>query len=257
MAGWMHERMRLSEDVGLATAPQVRIDAGEPSARVQVRNLQCSLTGPCDAWSRQGRPQPALISVEVWLREPFETSSATDAVTADTVHYGLLAKAVNGTLKRLERAGAEDPVAQPASPSCLSDCLGAVWEDLVDGTGDTPPFLNTTTISYLRVSIQLTKASLAGDGPTLTWAASFQRDGKLSLHARSLAIHGIRIPILIGVNANERMAKQRVIAHLDIEPMEQWADSHCEIESVLVEVSEYFFEENVPTRVSDRADECA
>lgn len=78
----------------LVSTWQVRAEAGEPPAIVRVRNLQSVMTAGRDAWGRAAKPQPVLLSSEVSFARAFETSSARDAVDAETVHYGNLSKAL-------------------------------------------------------------------------------------------------------------------------------------------------------------------
>ncbi|KAK0387642.1 hypothetical protein NLU13_3887 [Sarocladium strictum] len=204
---------------------------------IRVRNLQVTLRGPKDAWGRAGKSQPALVSVEVRMRNSFGLSSEMDQVQADTVHYGLLAK---GVLRIMEETNHSES---------LGSSVGTIWASFTghaDLKGSVPsgdPFLNIRQVEYLRVAIKVTKASLLGEGVSLSCAAAFA-DGVPTAVASSLEIHGLRIPTLVGVNANERTAKQIVLAHLRVEDFTDLKeDLHVDLEAVVTRViSESSFE---------------
>lgn len=229
----------------LKTSWQVKTAAGEPSAIIRVKNLQSSISGPHDAWGRQGRPQPLLVSAEVLLNQPFGSSSATDAVESDTVHYGLLSKAILATLGRLQATSAQGG----AASSTLHQVLNNIWMDLtgfdVNGTKlveSSKPFLKMTVIRHLNVSVSLPKASLLGSGVELSASAVFQEQasGLLSVMARGMTLKllQLRVPTLIGVNDNERLAKQVVAADIGIERHHGEDDTYTQLEAVVVDVSD-------------------
>lgn len=58
----------------------------------------------------------------------------------------------------------------------------------------------------------------------------------LRSYARCLGLHGLRVPTLIGVNSNERAAKQMVVVHVEIDRFDVQEDIHTELESTIVEV---------------------
>ncbi|PTB79599.1 hypothetical protein M440DRAFT_1173684 [Trichoderma longibrachiatum ATCC 18648] len=236
---------------------RVRFLAGQPPAVVRVRNLQTSIAGPSDAWNRKGRPQPLCVSASVMLKEAFDTSSSADRVEADTVHYGLLSKAILASLEsqqQQQHQGAEKPdsaAARTSQPSSLRDVVNTVWNDLTgqDGNGrskvtdEEPEIINTSflkpsTIRCLELTVHLPKASLLGGGVSLTRIALFGRDGESRPQPRgmSLKIHDLRVPTLIGVNDNERKAKQVVVATIEIDKFNIEEDVFTMIEAEAVEV---------------------
>ncbi|KAL7816789.1 hypothetical protein V8C44DRAFT_321571 [Trichoderma aethiopicum] len=238
---------------------RVRFLAGQPPAVVRVRNLQTSIAGPSDAWNRKGRPQPLCVSASVMLKEAFDTSSSADRVEADTVHYGLLSKAILASLEsqqqqQQQHQGAEQPGSAAAStsqPSSLRDVVNTVWNDLTgqDGNGRSKvtdeeseiintSFLKPSTIRCLELTVHLPKASLLGGGVSLTRIALFGRDGESRPQPRgmSLKIHDLRVPTLIGVNDNERKAKQVVVATIEIDKFNIEEDVFTMIEAEAVEV---------------------
>ncbi|KAH8170154.1 dihydroneopterin aldolase domain-containing protein [Sarocladium implicatum] len=227
----------------LLTHSRVLSFADDSPSIIRVRDLKLTLTGPKDAWGRLGKPQPALVSVEVRLRKPFEASSARDEVAGDTVHYGLLAKGVMGFLGGLQGG------------TSLVRTTGALWQHLTGmpgvGASDSTPakaFLSMQSVAYLRVAIKLPKASLLGEGVTYSQAAVFGEleDGVIGETgvARSVRIEGLRVPTLVGVNANEREARQVVVANVDVQEMGGGLeDPYCELERVVVnDMSESSFQ---------------
>ncbi|KAF7551457.1 hypothetical protein G7046_g7721 [Stylonectria norvegica] len=231
------------------TAWQVQHAAGEPAAVIRVRNLQATIQGPHDAWGRPGRPQPVLISAEVTLSQPFGDSSSADAVAPDTVHYGLLSKAILGALKRLE----EKAEAGNHTPASLLVVLDTVWEGLTGLSvrsytfrSESSAFLNVSAIKHLLVTVDLPKASLLGSSVSFTASAAFGdtsgRKFGTQVQTRSLVLNlnGLRVPTLIGVNDNERKAKQIVVANIGIEGYHFLFpdDVYSQLENSIVDVME-------------------
>lgn len=225
----------------LQTTWQVQKAAGEPAAIIRVRNLQLTIEGPHDAWGRQGRPQPMLISAEVSLSQPFGSSSSTDVVAADTVHYGLLSKAILGTIKHYEETK------QIASMS-LYALLDVIWAHLtglylngVRARSEVKnPFLSLGVMSSLTVTVDLPKASLLGSAVSLSAMTRYEEgdDGNyIQGQALALTLKELRVPTLIGVNDNERLAKQVVVANISLEKFRDYKDNYTQLEAVVVEVS--------------------
>ncbi|KAH7163063.1 dihydropteroate synthase [Dactylonectria estremocensis] len=240
--------------VSLQTAWQLQIAEGQPSAAIRVRNVQSTIQGPHDAWGRPGRPQPILVSAEISLVQPFGRSSSADQVAPDTVHYGLLSKAIIATLKRLEMQAADGQVAT------LHGVLSSIWSDLTGlntlgasvNADKKEPFLALAFVRRLSVSIVLPKASLIGSGVSLSASAVFQES---SMTARGLVLNleGLRVPTLIGVNPNERLAKQIVVANIGIEKYRNDEDDYVPLEAVVVDaMTESSFEtlEALATKVA-------
>ncbi|KAL7946400.1 hypothetical protein V8C42DRAFT_320509 [Trichoderma barbatum] len=233
---------------------RVRFLAGQPPAVVRVRNLQTSIEGPSDAWNRKGRPQPLCVTASVMLKEAFDTSSTADKVEADTVHYGLLSKAIlaslEGRSQQLLHPEKSGSTARKNQFSSLRDIVNTIWEDLTgqDFNGRskvtdeesevTASFLKPSTIRCLELTVHLPKASLLGGGVSLTRIALFGRDGESRPQPRglSLKIHDLRVPTLIGVNDNEREAKQVVVASIEIDKFDIEKDIFTMIEGETVKV---------------------
>ncbi|KAK6864756.1 dihydroneopterin aldolase family protein [Apiospora arundinis] len=241
----------------LLTNWQVAAAAGEPLALVRVHNLQGTLPVGRDAWGRANKPQPALLSTEVSFQQPFHAAAAEDRVSSgDTAHYGNLSKRLRESLDQLS-----GPVQPPTNPDAArkadagegpsaADAFEMLWVGLtgrvVDGSRralplDQVPFLDAGKLRSLTLTINLPKASLLGAGVALAVTACFktglgeEKTNPLQSYARSLRIHGLHIPTLIGVNANERQAKQMVVADVEIDRLDTTRDIHPEVEKLVFE----------------------
>ncbi|OAA73238.1 Dihydroneopterin aldolase [Cordyceps fumosorosea ARSEF 2679] len=234
----------------LESAHQIARDFNLPApSTIKVKNLRATIQGPSDAWGRPDRPQPVAVSAAVSLDAPFGASSATDTVAGDTVHYGLLSKAVLSVLY------------SPALPArSLRSLLDTIWSEMTgfDSRGQDvrasaqkqqqiqqPPFLHFAALRALEISVHLPKATLLGDGVSLTVTGGFEPAADsdamvvkslMRQSAVSLKIHGLRVPTLIGVNSNERLAKQVVVASVEIDRLEDDLDVYPELEQVVVQV---------------------
>jgi dihydroneopterin aldolase len=253
LKSWIMPDPKRDPPAPLLTTWQVAAAAGEPFAVVRVRNLQGMVPVGRDAWGRSNKPQPALISTEVSFSRPFAAASAQDKVSAETAHYGNLSKNLLGSLELWasstpprgpEAAKEADRGDGPSS----ADVFELLWVGLtgrvVDGSTralplDRVPFLDTDRLRSLALTVHLPKASLLGLGVSQTVTACFKQGedkNPLNSYARSLRIHDLHIPTLIGVNANERTAKQMVVADVVIDRLDVKRDIHPEIERLVTEV---------------------
>lgn len=212
-------------------------DAPEQHSVIHVRNLQTSLAIGRDAWGRQGKLQPVLISISVSLKQPFESASSEDAVTESTIHYGTLSKAI------LEFCGQQEVDAENMrAQGIIRDRPLSVFSNNLIQHLNMPisgkPAILHAKVSWLQVKITLPKASLQGSGicfsDTMAWSDSPTAPPTKvsSLHLRDLQISAI-----IGVNTVERLAKQVVVANVTLEPWSNEADAYNELEQIVVKVS--------------------
>ncbi|KAH6853781.1 Dihydroneopterin aldolase-domain-containing protein [Chaetomium sp. MPI-CAGE-AT-0009] len=209
-----------------------------------------------DAWGRTHKAQPCTVSAEVAFHAPFATAAARDALGDDTVHYGTLSKAVLASVAGFEkkRAREAEAAAEAGGPGerTLRDVLACVWRDLtgleLDGRvcdetaaeGAAPAFLDVSKVRLLSVSVALPKASLLGDGVRLTASAVFNaaEQGQMEGRAMALEVSRLKVPTLVGVNANERLAKQFVIVTVTVEGFASGEDAYTEIERDVVTAME-------------------
>lgn len=211
---------------------------------MRVNNLQATVKGPNDAWGRRNRPQPMQISVKVELRKPFSATSRADALASDTVHYGQLSKAILTSLERLTNETAAERAPWPFS---LSEVLTYVWLDLTGfyPTGERAegqePFLDTSVVRCLEMTAHLPKASLVGDGVSFSFTGVFGNDlngTSMRLYGRTLKLHNLRVPTLIGINDNEREAKQAAVVNVEIDNFEAASDIFNALEAKIVDVGQ-------------------
>ncbi|KAK3310069.1 uncharacterized protein B0T15DRAFT_385513 [Chaetomium strumarium] len=236
-------------EVPLLTTARLRALVPDPPATVSVKNLSAVLQyAGHDAWGRGRKPQPALISAEVAFSAPFSSIASEDRLTDDTVHYGALSKFILANLDKTEgyrRSTLSDP---RQDDYCVGHALAGLWHALTGltvqgepGNPDWAPFLLMRKVPLLSLTITLPKASLLGEGVSLTASAVFEEGtGKMQARAESLEISRLRVPTLIGVNSNERLAKQPVIVTVTIEDLVGMAprDVYTEVEEVIVKALE-------------------
>ncbi|KAG6006457.1 hypothetical protein E4U43_000437 [Claviceps pusilla] len=224
----------------LQTSHSLRLATGTVPCTVRVNNIQSTIQGPHDAWGRPGRAQPISVSVTVHLLRAFGSASASDALTPDTVHYGLLSKTILSTLESLSSSTSTSTSTREGLS--LPDVLARIWTDLTglelfaSGTTTTTstPFLRLASLKSLELKVYLPKASLQGQGVSLTGHGVFE-DSALILRGLALRLHNLRVPVLIGVNENERLAKQGVVANVEVDRFDDRGDNYCGLESVVVE----------------------
>lgn len=232
----------------------VRHAAGEPLAVVRVRDLSTAVVGPQDAWGRKNATQPVTISAELHFSRAFEASVNGDSVTAgDTVHYGTLSKLILACVERSNEHAHAQVLAQAQAAQAsqvavesvdLRVLLEMIWIVLTgrnvngdDAAPEAKPLLDLSRLRFMSLTVTLPKASLLGEGVSLTAANVFPPHlASLSMYGLALKVHRLRVPTLIGVNSNERMAKQFVVADVEIDKFDYYPDLYCELESLVVKV---------------------
>ncbi|TDZ28049.1 hypothetical protein CTRI78_v012149 [Colletotrichum trifolii] len=239
------------------SAWQVRAEAGEPSAVIRVCGLQGTIQAGTDAWGRRGKSQPIVASVELSMASPFHAASASDRVGDDTVHYGLLAKTMLSSFETINKDA--EAVSDPSSYTTLRAAADRIWSDITGFTlqdlagaesgltlepAKGGGFLSgkLPAVRYMNLGVTLPKASLLGSGVTFFISAVFTpyKDNLVATVTRScsLGIHGLRLPTLIGVNSNERLARQVVQVDVDIDMFDASEDVYVEIEDAIVKTLE-------------------
>lgn len=223
------------------TSWETRFLAGEPSATIRVDNISTLHKGPHDAWGRPGRPQPLLVSLEIFLAKPFDKTSVEDAIEPDTVHYGQLSKYVQVLLDQSQTT-CEGSASLCTTLEMLWANLTGVGLPVMMGSPPMDPFLKNGSFKYLTVTINLPKASAAGDGVSLARSSCMGDDpGRPPFSVPKatssvLKIYGLRVPTLIGINSNERKRKQTLIANIEIERWLYETDEYCAIEAAVTKV---------------------
>jgi len=163
--------------------------------------LPVPLTIP-DIWGH-AKDQPAQVSVHLTLDPGFSTAATLDALDENTVHYGQLAKAIQGIAKSTStEAGAF---------SCV-EAFNAV-QNVVKTMAIRKD--GSCRLSRFETVIHAPKASLHGDGIDL--AAWFEYDnGEWKDGRFTLSLLNMRLMVLIGVNDKERTGRQPVVVDLDL-----------------------------------------
>lgn len=215
------------------TSWQVYHAAGEPSSTIRVSNLSTNISGPSDAWGRPNRPQPIQVSVEISFQKPFSTTSSDDALKGDTVHYGMLSKHVM-------------KVVGDSEGMCLSQLVLRIRESLIGsktahhggkGTG----LLSGTEVRFIKVTAYLPKGTKLGSGVSITDSIVLEDGSSVKgehVWGNVLKFHDLKVPVLIGVNDNERMAKQLVVANVEIDRWTVHPDTYDQIEEHITKVSQ-------------------
>lgn len=104
-----------------------------------------------------------------------------------------------------------------------------------------PPVLSGQALRMLEIEIMLPKASLLGSGVSLK--GCFVHDERYrgpSAYSMALTLHELRVPTIIGVNGNERLAKQMVFATVEMDRYDRMVDAYCRLEELVVKVCEQF-----------------
>ena len=214
------------------------VAAGEPHSTIRVQNLQATVKVGRDAWGRREKAQSVLISATISLREPFEKASADDSVNnSSTVNYGTLSRAI---LEAIGTFSTEDPnkTLRYLLTHLLSHLTGRGLgsEDSTSKRGSSSPILECTALKSLELNLMLPKASLIGGGVSLSGIIVFGDSGDAEVYSMSLKLHELRIPTLIGVNPNERRAKQIVVTNIELDSWSTASDLWNELEEVVVKV---------------------
>jgi dihydroneopterin aldolase len=247
---------------------------GNEHSVIEVRNLGgnalvgTDIWGGRDAESRNNRFQPILFSAKISLRNTFDSAAQIDKLNDSTVNYSLLSKAI---LKLLTSRGTDrkDPKRWKGLERDWSiyDLLNwaflyltgrwinggapeaAITHDYIrggvpcleDGTRFQRSLLNGEALQELELTLFLPKGTLLSGGVSLTVSGGFLPGPQTYLSApyrSTLKIQDIQIPTLIGLNPNERTAKQMVIATVEIDPyLVTGTDYYNELEQIITKVS--------------------
>lgn len=253
------------------------LEMGSKHSIIHVKNLSANARVGVDVWGREengkvNKFQPVQISASIALNEPFKTAATSDSVDESTVHYGILSKEILKVLAfRAESPKSHNDGEKPEvihtieADWSLTVLLDAIFSWLTHeplqncdaaevkslGWSETQystllrmamdckkTVVNMSSIQELKLSCFLPKGSILGSGVSLRLLTIPDQTVSDSLTFCSiLKLHDIRIPTLIGVNANERLAKQMVIANIEIDGyMVYYGDLYHKLEQVVVKV---------------------
>lgn len=181
--------------------------------KITVHNLQASVEAGVDVWDRP-KKQRALLTVALSLAKPFESAAQADALDNSTVHYGILSKAIQAHV---------DGQAGRLDTGQLAD---SIFNVVRNTAGETP-------LTSIEVAVFYPKGSMFGDGVELSLGKSLlNQEMYIQLHLRN-----VRIPCLIGVNANERQQKQPVVVNIWVDCLAAHRNEHYQkLETAVVDV---------------------
>ncbi|KAH6724838.1 Dihydroneopterin aldolase-domain-containing protein [Leptodontidium sp. MPI-SDFR-AT-0119] len=239
----------------LLTPHALLTQTGDPHTQIHITNLQTTLPLAHDAWGRPNLPQPILLSCTISLLHPFTTASSSDTVTPSTVHYGTLSKAILAATKEFTDLCTDETCPVPMHLRALVQFVHFYltgWDTLprfpcqervVGDVDELKPLLKDVAMRLFELEVLLPKASLMGSGVSLR--AGFGYDHGVgremkgpSAYSMVLRLRDLKVPTLVGVNPNERLAKQ--IVYVDVE-MQRWdwmVDGYCALEEIVVKSTE-------------------
>lgn len=235
----------------------------ETQSQIHIANLSFSALLGADPWGRAGPKQninqPVLLSTRVSLRNPFTSASASDTVDSSTVHYGILSKEILKIVGN-RRADSNKTFQSDWSLNDLVDWLVVYLTGVAFGASASavsaaahyeieggipclerdarykPSLIGPKTLRELEFTIALAKGTLMADNIVLRKQVGFGSTGEV-FWASTLRIEGMRIPTLVGVNRNERTARQIVMATVEIEPYVcKGKDCYPELEEIVFKV---------------------
>jgi len=99
------------------------------------------------------------------------------------------------------------------------------------------PLIPCSMLNSLSLEILLPKASLLGDGISLRGDFVYEEAHHgPSAYSMVLKLRDLRVPAVIGVNGNERRAKQVVVCSVEMERWDRMVDAYNELEEIVVKV---------------------
>lgn len=197
---------------------QLSLGGGGPFDKIMVQNLQVVVNAGKDVWGREKR-QRALISVTLSLEKQFASASSTDSVDGSTVHYGTLSKAIQARFSDDSMSWSSTAALSAAVSQCIRDVAGS------------------TEIRAIETDVCYQKGSMLGEGAGHITSCL----EKMGTWSSVLYLRNIRIPCLIGVNANERLQKQPVEVNIWVDGIAgSRVDDYPQLESLLFEVGKLF-----------------
>ncbi|POS86344.1 hypothetical protein EPUL_001418 [Erysiphe pulchra] len=220
---------------------KVKYSKDEPHSIIRVVNLQTTLDRVSDAWGRYPNSQPALISCSLHLRKPFALAIEEDAVSDSTVHYGTLSKSILEACGRFSDAYSNCTIMLSRLIHFIQRWLTGIG-GLIDEPCNAVPsdfLLKSTPLELLTLEIMLPKASLLGSGIKVEGAFRYNKNGsKVKMFSMMGEFSDLRIPTLIGVNPNERLAKQMLIVTVQIDYFNLHPDIFNELEQTIIKTVE-------------------
>ncbi|KAH6901563.1 Dihydroneopterin aldolase-domain-containing protein [Coprinopsis sp. MPI-PUGE-AT-0042] len=199
-----------------------------------------------DCWGKS-RPQPLELSIYLHLQPSFLNKSGTSDDVVDSVHYGHLTKAISSLID--SKSTASDGSERKNAFDGIDGLVKEVSEEAFKLAGD--------AAAEVRVVVNAPNLILlAGDFIVDTTIAKNER-GEGSPLGRVVSIRDLTIPVIIGVNPPERLAKQKVVTDLIF--YENAPVPHLEYQMVVadlvkdIEVSEFLTIEKFVMEIAKKA----
>jgi len=118
-----------------------------------------------------------------------------------------------------------DPISTPSS------------EKITSKVKERGPLIDCSMLNSLSLEILLPKASLLGSGVNLKGDFIYEEGHHgPSAYSMVLQLRELRVPAIIGVNGNERKAKQVIVANVEMERWDRMVDAYNELEEIVVKV---------------------
>ncbi|EIW74942.1 tetrahydrobiopterin biosynthesis enzymes-like protein [Coniophora puteana RWD-64-598 SS2] len=170
---------------------------------VFIESLSLSATIGPDCWGRT-RAQPILLSVHLHLRPSFLDKSGASDKVEDSVHYGHLTKVVSQL------------VAARENPSNASEQGFQSVHNLIGAVAQAAFGLAGAMAERVHVRVELPKLVLLAESCVFEADVSSASNLSSGADVGALTVHvkDVVLPVLIGVNPPERLAKQKVITNL-------------------------------------------
>ncbi|KAF8428468.1 tetrahydrobiopterin biosynthesis enzymes-like protein [Boletus edulis BED1] len=173
---------------------------------VSVAALHFAATIGPDHWHRT-RPQPIQLSVHLHLAPLYLNTPGRSDDVRDSLHYGHLAKAVE------RRVGAKEEQGYATARALVEDVTDAVFAFARDSGAEVGGVVHAVC-----VILSLPKQILLAEGfeVELTtrasdWTAQSTGSDRGSRPGAIVRVTDLVLPVLIGVNPPERLAKQRIL----------------------------------------------
>ncbi|KAF2224715.1 hypothetical protein BDZ85DRAFT_193953 [Elsinoe ampelina] len=185
-------------------------------SRLSLDHQHCVGT---DAWGRR-KEQPVLVSVRFSFRAGFDTAAETDSLDLSTVNYGSTSKSIKAI--------------QPLKPwEALNDFAARVYQVVLQCLP------GSRTVEACSIQVHLPKASLLGSEVTFTHSYQHLIGIVWPRLDRTLLLSKIHMPVLVGINENERQRKQPLFVSLWLSTVPAAAaDTYSEVESKLCQIVE-------------------
>nr|OQO27885.1 hypothetical protein B0A51_05198 [Rachicladosporium sp. CCFEE 5018] len=157
---------------------------------ISVQGLRLDAVTAPNIWG-DVKSQPATINIKIYLREAFKSAATADALDNSTVHYGELAK-------RIRKASSQSP--------------GSKYplEDIIESAVGTTENISLNILEVVA-ELVLPKSSTYGRALSISESRVFGDKSGTAAVRDHVKFQGLRLMVLVGVNAYERSGKQPVV----------------------------------------------